>query len=438
MPDILFLTQRIPYPPIKGEKIRPLQILRHVGKRYAVHLGTLIDDPSDWQHVDTVRRLCADAYFAPLDRRIGKIACLRGLLTGAPLSFAFFRDRGLFRWVRRVLDGVRPEVIFVCSTNMAQYVLDHPYRPPRLIVDYADVDSAKWADYATQARGPRRFVFAREARLVRAAEQRIAQVADACTFVSEPEAELFRRIAPAHAAKIAAIGSGVDAKYFAPDHGFPPPYDPAHASFVFTGTMDYWPNVDAVTWFAKEILPAIRRAHPLARFFIVGSAPAPAVQRLRDQPGVQVTGRVPDVRPYLEHAVAAVAPMRVARGIQNKVLEAMAMAKPVIVTTAALTGIDVDPDREILLADTVGGLATACCRLIDEPATGARVGAAARRRILAEFRWPARLAGFDPILHAPHQTPTDATAPGVSVELQRQSRARGEPSERPGSGHPDP
>lgn len=397
-PDLLLLTQRIPYPPNKGEKIRHFQILKHLAKTHNVHLGCLVDDPDDWQHVETVKSLCADTYVARLDRRFDAISHLKALVTGDALSVALYRHSGLAAWVTRTLATVRPAVVFVCSSNMAPYVLKNPHRGRARIVDLVDVDSEKWRAYAGQNFGPMRWLYRREAKLVFALERRAAHEADYCTFVSEAEADMFRRLVPERADTIVGISNGVDCAYFDPDGGFAAPYNVGVPNFVFTGTMDYVPNVDAVTWFANEILPAIRRNLPDAQFHIVGANPAQAVQNLTRIKGVHVTGRVPDVRPYLAHATAAVAPMRIARGIQNKVLEAMAMAKPVIVTSDALEGIDAAPESELLLADDAAAFAAAAYRLAADVTEGRRIGEAARRRVVADFSWEGRLQGFDRLL----------------------------------------
>ena len=396
MADLLFLTQRLPYPPMKGEKIRPLQILRYLAQRYDVHLGCLIDGPADWQYVDTIRALCRDVHVAKLDRRMARLLCLRGLLTGESLSVAFFRDRGLARWVKDVVERVRPEVIFVNSSNMAPYILDLPKTGVR-IVDLADVDSEKWRAYADTAGFPMNWVYRREWRTVAALERRIARECDLATFVSDAEASLFTRQLPEFAGKIKGVSSGVDHRYFDPAWDHPTVYDTALPTFVFTGTMDYPPNVDAVVWFAETILPIVRRTIPDAQFYIVGNSPSDSVQRLAQIPGVFVTGRVADVRPYVAHATASVAPMRIARGIQNKVLEAMALGKPVIVTAGALEGIDAAPGLEVILADTAADFAAAAVRLATT-ADGTAIGLAARRRVVKDYDWPARLSRYDTLL----------------------------------------
>jgi sugar transferase (PEP-CTERM/EpsH1 system associated) len=405
MPDLLFLMQRLPYPLIKGEKVRNWHILNYLRKWYDVHFGCLIDDPDDFQHIDTVKALCASMYTAPLDRRRAKLTCASGLLTNEPLSVTFFRDRGLKRWVEDVVTRVKPEMIFVNSSNMAPYILDLPSTGTR-VVELGDVDSEKFRSYSENAGVPMRQVYRREWRLVERLERRVALECDYSVLVTEAEAALFRSNVPEAAGKIVGISCGVDHRYFDPSRDYPAPFDPAAGpAYVFTGTMDYLPNCDAVNWFANEVLPIIRRTLPTARFFIVGSNPADDVKRLAKRDGITVTGRVADVRPFVHHATASVGPMRIARGIQNKVLEAMAMGKPVIVTSGALEGIDAIPGRDLILADDPEAFADAAIRLAGTDSNptpeGLALGEAARRLILRRYDWDACLSGFDPLMRPP-------------------------------------
>jgi len=410
-PNLLFLTQRLPYPPLKGEKIRQYQILRHLARSFTIDLGCLIDDPADQQHIEPVRALCRDILTPSIDRRLARITCLSGLLTGEPLSVTFFRHRGLRAWVRDIVATRRPEVIFVISSNMAPYVLDLP-RPGRLIVDLVDVDSEKWRAYADTAGIPMRWVYRREWHRVAALEQRIARESDLSLFVSDAEAAVMARLAPDRADRIIGISNGVDHQFFDPAQPQPNPYPDGGPVFAFTGTMDYPPNVDAVRWFATSILPLIRATIPDARFCVIGNHPTPAVRALADLPGVTVTGWVADVRPFLAHAAVAVAPMRIARGIQNKVLEALAMGRPVVVTAGALEGIEAEPGRDLLLADTEAAFARACIRLAGpgSAAEAASLAAAARALVMARYDWPARLGRLDTMMR-PHAASPEARLP---------------------------
>jgi polysaccharide biosynthesis protein PslH len=415
MPDLLFLMQRLPYPLIKGEKVRNWRILNYLTRWYDVHFGCLIDDPDDFQHIPTVRALCKDMYTAPLDRTRAKLTCATGLLTGEPLSVTFFRDRGLRRWVEDVVARVKPEMIFVNSSNMAPYILDLP-RTGKRVVELGDVDSEKFHSYSETSTTPMRQIYRREWRLVEKLERRVALECDYSVLVTEAEAALLRTKVPEAAAKIVGISCGVDHRYFDPSHAYPAPFDPATGpAFVFTGTMDYLPNIDAVVWFATAVLPLIQRTLPTARFFIVGSNPSEDVKRLTKLDGVTVTGRVADVRPYIFHATASVGPMRIARGIQNKVLEAMAMGKPVIVTSGALEGIDATPGQEVILADDAAAFANAAIRLTGPNGgttpEGEALGQAARHLILRRYDWDACLTGFDDLMRpSPVRTPALAGA----------------------------
>ena len=422
MPDLLFLAQRLPYPPTKGEKIRAFHELKYLAKWYDIHLGCLIDDPDDLQYVDTVRAMCSDIHVAQIGRRMGRVTSLRGLLTGEALSVTYFRDGGLMNWLRHVVETVQPTLTFVYSSNMAPYIFPLPKTGMR-VVDLVDVDSEKWRVLAETTTGPMRFIYRREWRKIAELEQRIAQECDLSVFVSDAEAALFASQHPDCATRIRGVSNGVDHRYFDPALDYPPLYDITRPNFVFTGTMDYPPNADAVTWFATDILPLIRQTLLDAQFQIVGSNPSPAVLKLARIEGVFVTGRVPDVRPYIAHATASVAPMRIARGIQNKVLEAMAMARPVVLTSGALEGIEADPVKETICADTAEAFANACCRVADRSkrftpgdttpngtsAEGNAIGAAARRRIIHDYDWDATLRRFDDILcptKTPHLTET--------------------------------
>jgi sugar transferase (PEP-CTERM/EpsH1 system associated) len=397
MQNLLFLPHRIPYPPDKGDKIRSFHFLQHLAKSYRIHLGSFIDDPDDWSHVAGLREICADTHFASLRPATATLRALGGFVTGEALSLPYYRDRRLAAWVDRVLTQVRPDTVFVYSSAMAQYVLGAAPRPRRIVMDFIDVDSDKWRQYAETQNWPMNWVYRREDRTLLSFDRRVAKAADASFFVSESEADLFRRLAPESAAKVFAVGNGIDAAYFSPETAYANPYDGGGPALVFTGAMDYWPNVDAVIWFAREVFPRVRERFHEAVFVIVGSRPTAEVLQLGGLPGVSVTGRVADVRPYLAHAAAAVVPIRIARGIQNKVLEAMAMARPVVTTPQALEGIDAAPGVHLSLAGDTDAFAAATVDAVADPAA-AEMGRAARARVVDAYGWPAKLAQFDSII----------------------------------------
>ena len=338
MHDLLLLTHRIPFPPNKGDKVRSFHLLRHLAQHYRVWLGTFVDDPDDWRQVGEVRRFCADVYCAPLNPRRARLWSLRGLATGEPLTLPYYRHAGLQTWVNRVVADQRIERALAFSSAMAQYLRNHAAL--RRVMDFVDVDSAKWAQYADGKPWPLNWIYRRESERLLSFERTVAREFAASVFVTAEEAALFRRLAPdVPVERVIAVANGVDTDYFNPDREYPNPYPAGERVLVFTGAMDYWANVDAVDWFARTVFPDIYRAAPDIRFYIVGARPTAAVQQLAILPGVTVTGTVPDVRPYLAHAEFSVAPLRIARGVQNKVLEAMAMGKPVLATSAAMEGI---------------------------------------------------------------------------------------------------
>jgi sugar transferase (PEP-CTERM/EpsH1 system associated) len=386
--DLLLLIHRIPYPPNKGDKIRSWHLLRHVARHYRVHLGTFVDDPDDWQHVPKLQALCASSHFAPLNPLGARVRSLQALARGRSLSLDYYRDASLARWVEQAMAQHRIGRVLVFSSPMAQYA--DRYDGARRVIDFCDVDSDKWRQYAAKKPWPMSWLYRREADRLLAYERQVAREWDASLFVSQPEAELFRQLAPESAARIGHFSNGVDTDYFSPAHGFASPYAAGERALVFTGAMDYWPNIDAVQWFAGEIFPELRARHADLRFYIVGARPAPAVQALADKPGVVVTGTVPDVRPYIAHAKVAVAPLRIARGIQNKVLEAMAMATPVVVSPQALEGIDAVPGAELVLAGDGAAFVQAVSNLLAQQESP--IGRAARARVERHYSWDSNLA----------------------------------------------
>ncbi len=401
-PPLLFLAHRIPYPPNKGDKIRSFHVLKHLHERYRIHLGAFVDSDDDLSHVEALRAYCDDVHAELLAPRRAKVASLRGLLTGEPLTVPYYRRASMQRWIDAQIErhGIRHALVY--SSGPAAYLLGRRYRALRRVIDFVDVDSDKWAQYAPTVGRLTRWIYRREAVRLLDFERRVATEFDASLFVSEHEANLFRKLAPGAADKVWHAHNGVDTVYFDPALPFDNPYPAGEKPVVFTGAMDYWPNVDAVCWFAQDVMPRVRALQPAARLHIVGGNPTERVRRLGDAPAVRVVGRVADVRPFLRHAAAVVAPLRIARGIQNKVLEGMAMGRPTVVTSAALEGIAAQVGIEVLLGDTVEDLAALTVEAT-ESVDGGSIGRAARQRVLADFDWDRNLGRFDDLLEGTAQ-----------------------------------
>ena len=387
--SLLFVAHRVPFPADRGDKIRSFNILQYLARRTSVHLVAFADDAAHFDPPPAFIDMLTSCTIVPRTKSQPR-AAIESLVTGKPVSLTAFASPAMQSAVERLV----PEVsgIYCFSGQMAQYL---PVDGPPAVMDFVDVDSAKFAGFANDARGPMRWMMQREARLLGAFEREVSARVSASLFVSEAEAALFRDGgATGH---MLAVENGIDSTKFDPviASGLPRPSSlperGAEALIVFTGQMDYRPNIDAVTWFARDILPLVRQSRA-ARFAIVGRAPTSAVRALAGE-YVTVTGAVDDVRGWLAAASICVAPLKLARGIQNKVLEAMAMARPIVASTAAAEGID--HADTIRVAETATGFANHVIALLDAPEAAAQLGQAARAQVIRRYGWDARLAPLD-------------------------------------------
>ena len=420
MQHLLFLAHRIPYPPTKGDKLRSYHLLRYLAQRYRVHLGAFVDDVADFEHAGTLRELCADCHLVWLNSRLARLKSLTGLASAAPLTLPYYRSSSMSQWVQSVLRASPVRSALVFSAAMAQYVMRE--KGLRRVADLVDVDSDKWRQYAGTQGWPYSAIYRRESRALLGYEREIANRFDATVFVSAAEAELFRELAPEAAHKVWHVNMGVDGSYFSPDRAYANPYGGDDRVLVFTGAMDYWPNVDAVDWFARRAFPAILQRFPSAKFYIVGARPRAQVNKLAELPGVRVTGTVPDVRPYIAHATLAVAPLRLARGVQSKVLEAMAMAKPVLASPQAVAGIEAEVGKELLVAADEVEFVEEATRLLQGNSSSA-TGPAGRARVLASYVWDTNLSRFEHLL-------ANEEGPAAGRRLVPEDALRAAPSAR--------
>lgn len=383
--DVLILCHRFPYPPNKGDRIRSCNIIKYLCQNgWRIHLATLLDSPGDADNIEALRPYCASlcAEYLPKWRRM---ATLWRAVGGTSLSVEYFRNSRLQQYVNAVLAAGRIAAAVAVSAPMAEYLRRTPGpRPRRMVLDLVDVDSEKWRAYAARERRPLGWPHALESRMLARYEEKAGALFGCVTLVSEAEADLLRPRA-AGRFSVKSVSNGVDAAYFTAgseeDVASP-------ETMIFCGAMDYPPNVEAVVWFAEEVLPLVQKRCPGARFCIAGSHPVARVRALGDRPGIQVTGTVADIRPLVRAATLSVAPMRLARGVQNKVLEAMAMGKAVVVTPEALEGIEAVPGQDVAVAsDDPQAFAATVIRLLADTSRRQAMGVRAREWVASRYSW---------------------------------------------------
>jgi polysaccharide biosynthesis protein PslH len=403
---ILYLAHRIPYPPNKGDKIRSFHEIQGLQRRgHEVDVLAFADDPRDMTEREPLARHCASADVVRLEPWTARARSLLGLASRAPLSVRYFGVAEMRRRVARRLAERRHDGYLAYSSTMAQYVPET--LRDRAVVDLVDVDSEKWSEYSRRYGAPMSAVYRIEAARLRQYELSIVRRFRHSVVTTEKEADLLRDdLGPQARDQLHAIGNGVDLDAFSPEAAAAALRAGVGASeqryltpgagpvLVFTGAMDYYANVDAVCWFVAEVWPAVRRCHPDARFLIVGSRPAPPVRSLGERPGVIVTGFVDDTRPYLAAADLAVVPLRIARGIQNKVLEAMACGKATVATPEAAAGVSAAAGRELAVSEGAAAFTASVLQALADPAGRERLGAAARAFVEREHRWTSFLGRF--------------------------------------------
>lgn len=400
MANLLYLVHRLPYPPNKGDKLRSFHFLKHLSKNHKVFLGTFVDDPDDRRYITELGDFCAAIKVVKLDPLSAKIRSVNGLLSGDPLTIRYFRDIHMQHWVDSVVDNYQVDAALVFCSGMAQYLENYPRLP--VLLDMVEIDSAKWQSYAETKYWPMNWIYAREATLLHAYERQIACRFMRTFFVTTEERQVFAKAAPECALRLETITNGVDSEYFSPDIEFSNPFPEDVISIVFTGTMDYWINAEGIIWFAREVMPQLVIKWPKARLHIVGRNPGKEIRALAGE-YIVVTGTVPDTRPYLKYAAAVVAPIRISRGIQNKIIEAMAMAKAVIAHAACVNPVNAVEGEELLSASTADEFVEKLNTCISDSALANAIGAGARQRILSDYDWETNLSKIDRYLTQPSQ-----------------------------------
>ncbi len=390
---ILYLVHRVPYPPNRGDRIRSFHLLEFLGARAEVHLAFLSEQPVSEEAIAAIRKHCKRLAAVVLTRRRRGLRAACAAATGRTATEGLFRSPRLKRIVRDWSRQTRFDAVVVFCSSMVQYLDVPALDGVPAVVDLVDVDSQKWLDYAEQAGGFKRFLYRLEGRRRRKLERSLAERAKAVTLVSPQEADIYRAFCPTD--RVYAIANGVDLDYFRPADSA----DSAESErLVFVGALDYRANIDGVKWFCEHVWPEIHHRRGAATFTLVGSNPTSDARRLAELPGVELAADVPDVRPYLAGAAVVVVPLRIARGIQNKVLEALAMGKPIVASPQSLEGLDVEPGVHLCQAAEARQWIENIEELLDNRELRRRLATAGRTHVEQNRSWDARMKPFAALL----------------------------------------
>lgn len=387
---ILYICHRFPFPPKRGGKIRPFNMIRHFSTQgHKVTVCSLSRSPAEAKEGEGIRNHCEHFEMASVSNAIQVIRMVARLPVVTPSSMGFFYSPDLQRRIDNLLSTEQFDLIFVHCSSVAQYVENVRGIPK--ILDFGDMDSQKWLEYANYKPFPLSLGYRLEGKKMEAAEKRLAKKFDMCTATTRAEWETLNSYRSA--LKSDWFPNGVDAEYFKPDGEG---YDPDTLSFI--GRMDYYPNQECMFDFCRNTLPLIQARRPQAKLLIVGADPSPAVKKLGELPGVTVTGSVPDVRPYILRSAAMVAPLNIARGTQNKILEAMAMGVPVVTSPAGAGGVDAENEAHFLVGDSPNTYADACLRIMSAPDERSRLSVSGRERMLTHHDWQASMRRLETIV----------------------------------------
>lgn len=384
---ILFLSQRVPYPPNRGDKITTWRLVERLRRAHRVHVVAFAHDEDDLAAARRLHDMGVPTIAVPLDLRAAKLRSLPLLATSKALTLGVYGSVRL----QAAVDELAPQtdLAYAYSSSMGAFLERHARL--KRVMHFAELDSDKWRQYAARSRFPMRQVYAREARTLLEFERRVAHAFDENVLCTPLEQAVFARDVPGASSMV--LRNGVDLETF---HPAPERAEPGH--LVFTGVMDYLPNADGCAWFVREILPRVRARHPAVRFSIVGSRPTRQVLELARVAGVEVTGFVERTQERLARAAVSVAPLRIARGIQNKVLEALAMGLPTVGTTPATQGVEGEAGRDFLVADDAEAFAARVIELLDDPARARALGARGRAFVEAHYDWERTLAPLDALI----------------------------------------
>lgn len=393
---ILFLSQRVPYPPNRGDKITTWRLVDRMRRDHEVQVIAFAHDDGDMDAAKTLNEMGIPTHAVRHDESKKKLLTLPYFLTSKPLTLGVYGSKELQGLVDKHIRGC--DLAYAYSSSMGAFLLPHPELPR--IMHFGELDSDKWRQYAGRTGFPMSWVYKREWKTLLAFEREVAGSFANNVLCTPLEERIFQEQIPGTPTTV--LRNGVDLEFYHPRENAPEP-----GNIAFTGVMNYYPNVDGCVWFADEILPRVREAVPEARFTIIGSKPSPEIERLGERPEVTVTGFVDDTRDWLRKAAVSVAPLRIARGIQNKVLEALAMGLATVGTTSATQGVDGTPERDYLVRDDATSFADAVIEVLKDEARARELAQAGRRFVEETYDWEVVFRHLDEII-------AEATAAPVS------------------------
>ncbi len=391
LPRVLMLTHRVPYPPDRGDRIRSYHLLKLLAEHAEVSLATLADEPVNLDTNRVLHGLTRQLAIVPLSRWAGRCRAAGAILRGRAVTPEYHYDRKLAATITAWQTEQPFDAVLTFCSGMVRYTRLIPHasamnqKGAKHVMDLVDVDSVKWAGYAMNSLPPRRWIYTHESRQLRKIESGVHDCFDAMTVVSDREYKTYRHHVGENP-RLSVVGNGVDLQYFKPLA------DAASQTILFTGVMNYRPNIEGAAWFAREVMPLIHQTMPNAVFKIVGRDPVRQVCDLNTIPGVEVVGSVPDMRPYLAEAGVVVAPLRIARGVQNKVLEAMACARVVVCSPQAAEGVDAMDGTHLLVGHSPAQWARHIDGILASPSRRHELSQSARQCVEQRYTWSARLA----------------------------------------------
>jgi len=387
--NILYICHRFPFPPKRGGKIRPFNMIAHLNKTHKVTVASLVRSEDEALEGEGLQEHCSKFIAQRINPVAAVIRMLGRLPTLIPSSMGYFYSPGLLRQIRNELRQQQFDLIFVHCSSVAQYVEDVKGIPK--ILDFGDMDSQKWLDYSKIKPYPLNVGYWLEGTKMQRAEERLARKFDCCTCTTKVEKDTLDSYNSNP--DTAWFPNGVDLEYFQPTTDS---YEPDTICFI--GRMDYFPNQECMFDFCKNTLPLIRSRRPKVKLTIIGANPPPSVKKLEEIQGVTVTGSVPDVRPYVLNSAVNVAPLNIARGTQNKILESLAMGVPVVSSIKAAGGIDAVSGKHFMAASSPQQYADAIVRVLEDPLERARLSVEGRNRMLSNHDWSKSMQRLDDII----------------------------------------